>query len=357
MKHKEKKRKNNPYTFNDRDLSWLSFNERVLLEAGRNHVPLMERIRFLAIYSSNLDEFYRVRMPALMALQGIAGSEDGAQLLSTVRETVVEQQNHFGRILRNHILPALREGKLVLADRYVFTAFARDVARNADRASVRRLYSFALQPDLPLYFRVPLDVAMNRVLTGPGREGLKYYEAGLDLGLSQDPQESYRLFQGRVVNEYDRMIATLIPNYSELVDAAAAAVDMIARTAPAVVDLGTGSGALAERIVRVRPKARVMGIDADGTMLAAATRRLKGNIQTIEENFERVRIPRCDVVSASFALHHVPTGRRKGALYKRCFASLRPGGMFVSADCHLASSATMQRRHRQAWLDRFPDQC
>jgi ubiquinone/menaquinone biosynthesis C-methylase UbiE len=151
--------------------------------------------------------------------------------------------------------------------------------------------------------------------------------------------------------EYDRMIATLIPNYSELVDAAAAAVDMIARTAPAVVDLGTGSGALAERIVRVRPKARVMGIDADGTMLAAATRRLKGNIQTIEENFERVRIPRCDVVSASFALHHVPTGRRKGALYKRCFASLRPGGMFVSADCHLASSATMQRRHRQAWLD------
>lgn len=112
----------------------------------------------------------------------------------------------FTHRYENIILPALREGKLVLADRYVFTAFARDVARNADRASVRRLYSFAQQPDLPLYFHVPLDVAMNRVLTGPGREGLKYYEAGLDLGLSMDPQESYRLFQGRVVDEYNHMV-------------------------------------------------------------------------------------------------------------------------------------------------------
>src|SRR5258708_1460799 len=55
------------YPFFDRDLSWLSFNERVLMEAQRDSVPLMERIRFLAIYSSNLDEFYRVRMPARTA--------------------------------------------------------------------------------------------------------------------------------------------------------------------------------------------------------------------------------------------------------------------------------------------------
>jgi len=112
----------------------------------------------------------------------------------------------FTHRYENIILPALREGKLVLADRYVFTAFARDVARNADRSSIRRLYSFATQPDLALYFHVPLDVAMNRVLTGPGREGLKYYEAGLDLGLSFEPQESYRLFQTRVVDEYNQMV-------------------------------------------------------------------------------------------------------------------------------------------------------
>lgn len=151
--------------------------------------------------------------------------------------------------------------------------------------------------------------------------------------------------------EYDKTIATLIPHYSELIDAAAAAVDIIARNTPAVVDLGTGSGALAQRILKVRPKARLMGIDSDGTMLDAAIRRLRGKIQSIEEDFERIHIPRCDVVSASFALHHVPTGRRKAALYKRCFTSLRPGGMFVSADCYLASTSQVQKRHRQAWLD------
>ena len=151
--------------------------------------------------------------------------------------------------------------------------------------------------------------------------------------------------------DYDRMIATLIPHYSDLIDAAADAVDTVARLAPAVVDLGTGSGTLAQRILKVRPKARLIGIDADRTMLDAASRRLRGRIQTIEENFEQIRIPRCDVVSASFSLHHIPTGRRKGALYKHCFTALRPGGMFVSADCYLAGSATVQRRHRQAWLD------
>jgi polyphosphate kinase len=56
------------HTFFDRDISWLSFNERVLMEAAAGHVPVMERMKFLAIYSSNLDEFYRVRMPGLMAL-------------------------------------------------------------------------------------------------------------------------------------------------------------------------------------------------------------------------------------------------------------------------------------------------
>ena len=105
---------------------------------------------------------------------------------------------------------------------------------------------------------------------------------------------------------------------------------MIARATPTVVDLGTGSGSLAERILAVRPKARLIGIDADPVMLATATRRLRGRIETIEGNFERTSIPACDVVSASFALHHIATSRRKAALYQRCFSSLRSGGMFVS---------------------------
>jgi trans-aconitate methyltransferase len=150
---------------------------------------------------------------------------------------------------------------------------------------------------------------------------------------------------------YDATIATLIPHYRELVHAAAAAVDVVAPLAPAVVDLGTGSGALAAAILKVRPKARLIGIDNDANMLAAARRRLRGRIDTIEDNFELARIPRCDVVSASFALHHVDTGRKKGALYKRCFTALRDGGMLVSADCFLASSSRLRQRNRQAWLE------
>lgn len=151
--------------------------------------------------------------------------------------------------------------------------------------------------------------------------------------------------------EYDRIIASLIPHYRPLIAAAADAVDAIAPNAPAVVDLGTGSGALAAEILKVRPKARLIGIDADDAMLETARRRLKGRIDTMHDNFERARIPRCDVVSASFALHHIDAGRKKGALYKRCFNSLRDGGLLVSADCFLASSGKLQRRHRQAWLD------
>lgn len=149
---------------------------------------------------------------------------------------------------------------------------------------------------------------------------------------------------------YDATIASLIPHYKDLIDAAAAAVEAAAPTSPAVVDLGTGSGALAAAILKVRPKARLIGIDADSSMLSAAHRRLRGRIDTIEDDFEHTRIPRCDVVSASFSLHHVDTGRKKAALYKRCFAALRDGGLLVSADCFLATSGKLRKRHREAWL-------
>lgn len=151
--------------------------------------------------------------------------------------------------------------------------------------------------------------------------------------------------------EYDATIASLIPHYKALIEAAADAVDAAAPRSPAVVDLGTGSGALAAQILKVRPKARLIGIDADASMLDAARKRLKGRIDTIEDDFELARIPRCDVVSASFSLHHIDTGRKKAALYKRCFTSLRDGGIFVSADCFLSSSAKLRQRNRQAWLD------
>ena len=109
----------------------------------------------------------------------------------------------FADRLTYEIVPPLKAGMLVLADRYVYTAFARDVARGVHPDWVRAVYSFAPRPDLAFYFRVPIEVSLDRLLTG--RTKLKYHEAGMDVGLSTDPVESFRLFQSRVLGIYDQL--------------------------------------------------------------------------------------------------------------------------------------------------------
>src|SRR3989440_4570586 len=111
----------------------------------------------------------------------------------------------FADRLLYKIIPPLKAGMIVLADRYAYTAFARDAARGVDRQWVRELYQFAVQPTLAFYYRVPLGVSLSRILTG--RTELKFYEAGMDLGLSTDRNESFRMFQQRIVDEYDGMVA------------------------------------------------------------------------------------------------------------------------------------------------------
>ncbi len=110
----------------------------------------------------------------------------------------------FADRLTYRIVPPLKAGMVVLADRYVYTAFARDVARGVHPSWVRAVYNFAPRPDLTLYFRVPIEVALERLLTG--RAKLKYHEAGMDVGLSKDPTESFRLFQSRVLDIYDALV-------------------------------------------------------------------------------------------------------------------------------------------------------
>ena len=112
----------------------------------------------------------------------------------------------FADRYERQILPLLRGGHLVLADRYIYTALARDGARGCPEAWLRNLYSFAIVPDITFYFRAPLDIAVNRILSG--RPRLKYYEAGMDLGLSLDPVESFRMFQGMILQRYDQMVET-----------------------------------------------------------------------------------------------------------------------------------------------------
>lgn len=110
----------------------------------------------------------------------------------------------FADRLENIIIPALKAGLIVLADRYCYTAFARDVARGVDKEWVRNLYGFAIRPDGAFYFQLPVEISLERIANSrmPG-----YYESGMDIGLSKDPRESFQLFQSIIINEYDRMIS------------------------------------------------------------------------------------------------------------------------------------------------------
>lgn len=106
--------------FLNRDLSWLSFNHRVLMEAADESVPLYSRISFLSIFSSNLDEFFRVRMPAIFTFTSIKAKKTSLReeypkdLVEQVQETVHKQLEQFGRTLTQQILPGLRENNICL---------------------------------------------------------------------------------------------------------------------------------------------------------------------------------------------------------------------------------------------------
>ena len=124
------------------------------------------------------------------------------QLLTPTTFSLIHATDFADRYERQ-ILPLLRAGYLVLCDRYIFTAFARDAVRGCDPAWLRKMYGFARVPDITMLFKLPLAVALERILEG--RPQLKYFEAGMDLDLSPDPTESFRIFQGRVLAEYLRM--------------------------------------------------------------------------------------------------------------------------------------------------------
>ena len=125
------------------------------------------------------------------------------QLLTPTTFSLIHATDFAARTA-HEIIPSLKAGAIVLCDRYAYTAFARDAARGVSRRWVRQLYRFAAMPTVTFYFRVALDIALDRIVMG--RPDLKYYEAGLDIGLSTDPLESFKLFQARIVEEYEGMV-------------------------------------------------------------------------------------------------------------------------------------------------------
>lgn len=121
------------------------------------------------------------------------------ELLTPTTFSLIHATDFADRYER-HLLPLLRAGYVVLCDRYIYTAFARDVVRGCPPQWVRGVYNFAALPDITFFFKADLEVSLNRILEG--RPKLKFFEAGMDLRLSPDPYESFRIFQGRILEQY-----------------------------------------------------------------------------------------------------------------------------------------------------------
>lgn len=108
----------------------------------------------------------------------------------------------FADRLEHQIIPALRSGFIVLADRYIYTAFARDFVRSGDRQWIRDVFGFALVPDLVCYLRIDVDTLALRVIeTG----GMNYWESGMDLKLGADLYDSFKKYQLLLIEEFDKM--------------------------------------------------------------------------------------------------------------------------------------------------------
>ncbi len=125
------------------------------------------------------------------------------RLFTPTTFSLIHATDFADRTERDIIVP-LKAGAIVLADRYIYTAFARDVARGCDQAWVRELYRFAVKPTVGFFFRAPLNIAIDRIVSG--RPQLKYYESGMDMDWSDDPEESFTIFQGKILEEYDQMV-------------------------------------------------------------------------------------------------------------------------------------------------------
>ena len=106
----------------------------------------------------------------------------------------------FADRYERQLVPLLRAGYLVLCDRFIFTAFGRDVLRGCSPEWVRGIYNFAALPDLTFFFKAELNVSLQRILDG--RPQLKHFEAGMDMGYSADITESFRIFQGKLLDQY-----------------------------------------------------------------------------------------------------------------------------------------------------------
>ena len=154
------------------------------------------------------------------------------------------------------------------------------------------------------------------------------------------------------IDEYDARIRTFIPGYDDMIEAAACSLLALPTDTPHVIDLGTGTGALASRCLHLLPGAGLTAVDADAAILDLARQRLNtldSRVSFVHGSFLDFALPSCDAIVASLALHHIATMDAKRLLYRRCRAALRAGGLLVSADCFPSSAPRLAALERESW--------
>ena len=198
----------------NRELSWLSFNERVLQEAESSSVPLLERIKFLAIFSSNLDEFFRVRVASLRSLLELRRKKrkkkglDPTALLREIHNVALAQQERFGRVFREEILPGLREAGIDLVDERGVDAeqratiedyFVEQVAEHLQPVILRR-------EDAPPFLKDHTVYLVAELQPGPG---ITMGTADPELGIVEVPSPPLPRFLPMTGKGEDRCIVFL----------------------------------------------------------------------------------------------------------------------------------------------------
>jgi tRNA (cmo5U34)-methyltransferase len=150
---------------------------------------------------------------------------------------------------------------------------------------------------------------------------------------------------------YDAAIRQFVPHYEAMIDVVLRMLDDGLGAAPLVIDLGAGTGALGGAILDAIPRARVMFVDIDPTMLEVARSRVARHRERAELRVASFfdPLPACDAIVASLSLHHVPELARKQALYAQLHAALAPGGVLLSADATVHAAGPERARSFREW--------
>ena len=153
------------------------------------------------------------------------------------------------------------------------------------------------------------------------------------------------------VAEYDARIRTFVPFYEEMLAELSRLVDSVAGQDPTILDLGIGTGALAEACRSVRPRARLIGVDSDPQILEMARARLEpgSSVELVVGSFLDLPFPEVDLIVASLSLHHVQDPGEKQRLYARCHHALGGRGSLLLADCLPPAREDLARKGMEAW--------